>query len=46
MSTELLGLVGMVLWSMVLIAQWRKKSATGSVKNLSSRRSKLRGKRY
>jgi hypothetical protein len=46
MSTELLGLIGMVLWSMVLIAQWRKKSASGSVKNLSSRRNKLRHNRY
>jgi len=46
MSTELLGLVGMVLWSMVLIAQWRKKSASGNVKNLNSRRNRLRSNRY
>jgi len=40
-----LGLVGIVLWSMVLVAQWRKKSATDSLKNLGARRNKLRNNR-
>ena len=37
MSTELMGLIGIVLWVMVLVAQLRKKSATGSARNASRR---------
>ncbi len=41
MATELMGIVGIVLWVMVLVAQLRKKGATSEIK----RRGKLRNHR-
>ena len=40
-ATELMGIVGIVLWVMVLVAQLRKKGATSEIK----RRGKIRNYR-
>ena len=41
MPTETLGLIGIVLWVMVIVAQLRRKSAAGSIKTPPARRSRL-----
>ena len=41
MPTEALGIIGIVLWVMVLVAQLRRNSAAGSIKSPQSRRSRV-----
>jgi len=45
MSTETLGLIGIVLWVMVMLAQLRRRSAAGGIKTPLSKRNRLQNPR-